>query len=90
MEVFAGLVEEVEFVPVAIPVEVKVGLQPLVAASLECFENDQILEELAHQGVAGDLLIILDVQQMAGKSGIDEKEFRLFDSPFPEMLKVWG
>ena len=79
VEVPFALFDEIDFDPVGIAVEMEVGLEAVVEGSFHRFENDEVFEQAAAEGIAVELFRGFDAREGAGEAGVVEVDFGGFD-----------
>lgn len=68
--------KQIDFVPVAVPEEGETARQTLIVSRLEQFEDDEILEDLADEWIARELLLRLNSEQISEQTSVREVDFR--------------
>ena len=68
MQPSRGLHHEIDFKPVVVPEKIETFLATGIEFPLQCFRNDQILEQSADKRIPEDLVACADSQKIRGQT----------------------
>ena len=83
-------IEDIDLKPFGVAGKIEIGFASRVGAGFEKFGDDEILEEIATEGVAGELCRGFDAQKPSGEADIGEVKLGGFDEALADIGEPGG